>query len=238
MNLVILGVILFISLPLWMVTAGDRRTRWGFAIVLAVSCVVDVLLALKVILPDVRLTLTVLLVFAVAATLYAGIVVDNRATGGAPRLGRGRGRGRAQGRGKPGRVTTQVYSSVLVLLGIVALIYLGVNGAPAQVPETSVVLPLPPGVSIDSTVSNDCGDGSQSCTREIQLNDGGRPDGDVMQAVARQLSTNGWKMTGDATDGWSGCRSTGILLDRGSMCAGVGDPSGNVTIELEFVSSH
>jgi hypothetical protein len=195
MYLVFLALVLALSLPLLVFTVGDRATARRFGAALVALCVVELLLALRWILPGERMTFSTL-----------------------------------------GTVLTVLYSSVLVLGGIVALLMFGLNGGLPEVPQTATVLPLPAGVSIASNMSGGCGGGSETyCTRDVYLvSDDGLPEGAIVQEMAARLAADGWRLTGDSTDGWSGCRSTGILLDRGSVCVVDSESGGKVSIELDW----
>lgn len=228
MRLVILALVLCLSLPIWILAAGDRTTARRFGAVLAALCAVELLLALQWIAPGERITLTVLLLFAVPTTLFLGMITDAK-TDGDPRRW-----------STLGLVMSAVYSCLLLLAGIGALLLYGINGAVPQVPSAAMVLPLPPGISIGSNVSDGCGDGSQIlCTREIYLAGGsGLSQDAIVQKVAGSLAADGWQLTGDPMEGWSGCRSTGILLDRGSVCVEDGvTVQGKAYIELDWGGS-
>ena len=181
---------------------------------LAVLLIAELLVGLRWIFPDERVTLLVVLAFASMVMLAAGLISDKGAS--APPTPRTR----------VGSVLSWLYCGVIGLCGCGVVFLYGINGLPPTTPSASVILPLPPGLAITGNIDEQCSGGSTLyCTREISIESTtGLTDNAVVEELEARLGAAGWE---------NGCRQQGVLLDRNTQCVQVGVANGRVNVELD-----
>lgn len=209
-------LILALALPCSAMSMRTWALGWKRGAVLVALLVCAAAVDFRLVVPEARVTLLVILTFATAATVVAGSNIERRSTA------------TCQAWGTVSRIVTCTYCGVIVAGACgVALLY-GINGLPSSTPSLSEILPLPNGLAITENVDEQCGDGSASiCTRQIDVSStDGQSDGAMIHELDARLVANGW------SSGVS-CRTVGVLLDRSLECVSVEIDHGQVRVELD-----
>jgi hypothetical protein len=214
-------LILALALPCWALTVRTRALGWKIAGVLAALLLAQTAVSLHWIFPGARVTLLVLLAFATAATLFFGVMANNRSSAGHRRRN-------ADRRGGVGRVVCWVYCAAVTLGAVgVAGLY-GVNGLPPVTPPASDILPLPAGLSVTADMDDGCSGGStELCDREIDVaGANGQDQATIIAELDAHAVARGWPSG-------TSCRTVGVLLDRHTECVNVGLARGELSVQLE-----